>query len=206
MAFGGNTQVRSGQTSPTGDALIAFALPQAGGGGPNMVTAQPTPLAKGGIPDSGLQPIAKTPPAGAQVIEMIETHDIHFYPERFTAQPGQQVAVHLKNVEPNQVQHNFAIALPSGWVGMQGTIGAGEEGYFVFTAPMEPGDYGFWCDVGTHRFQGMIGTLTVAAAGGTPGMPRTGAGPDPALSLGMALLAVALLTLGVFVSARRRAA
>lgn len=27
MAFGGNTQVRSGQVSPTGDALIAFALP-----------------------------------------------------------------------------------------------------------------------------------------------------------------------------------
>jgi hypothetical protein len=75
----------------------------------------------------------------------------------------------------------------------------------VFTAPTEPGDYGFWCDVGSHRFQGMTGLLTVAADGGAPGMPRTGAGPDPALSLGTALLAVALLTLGVIFAARRPA-
>ena len=40
-AFGGNTQVRSGQLSPPGDALIAFALPQAGQAEPNVVTATP---------------------------------------------------------------------------------------------------------------------------------------------------------------------
>ncbi|MEZ4580885.1 MAG: PQQ-binding-like beta-propeller repeat protein [Caldilineaceae bacterium] len=40
MAFGGNTQVRSGQTSPPGDALIAFALPNQ----LNIVTTDLQPL------------------------------------------------------------------------------------------------------------------------------------------------------------------
>jgi uncharacterized cupredoxin-like copper-binding protein len=47
---------------------------------------------------------------------------------------------------------------------MEGVIPVGQEGYFVFTAPSEPGDYAFWCHVGEHKELGMEGTMTVAAS------------------------------------------
>jgi hypothetical protein len=91
-------------------------------------------------------------------------------------------------------------------VGTAGTLAAGQEGYLVFTTPMTPGSYFFWCDVGTHRFQGMAGVLDVTAGGGTgstggnqPGMPSTGAQDGYSLELKdylLALLAVALLAGG----------
>lgn len=174
MAFGGNTQVRSGQNSPTGDALIAFALPQAGAGAPNVVIAQPTQLASGDIEGPGIVPAAKSAPPDALVIKM-EAKNIHFYPDELTAKPGQKLAIYFENAEPGQVQHNLYVALPSGVVGIQGVVNASEDGYLVFTAPQEEGEYYFWCDVGTHRFQGMTGELVVSAGGGAqPGMPQTG--------------------------------
>jgi alcohol dehydrogenase (cytochrome c) len=214
MAFGGNTQVRSGQNSPTGDVVIAFALPQAGQGGPNVVTAQPKQLESGDISEAGLTPPAKSAPPDALVIE-IYTMNIHFYPDHLTARPGQKVAIHLENTEPGEVPHNFYIALPSGVVGTKGQLAAGEEGYFVFTAPDQPGEYYFWCDVGTHRFQGMNGELVVSktaqAAGATgsgvqPGMPRTGAVDTwgrAANEFLVGLAAVVLLLAGVHILRRR---
>ena len=195
MAFGGNTQVRSGQTSPPGDVLIAFALPQGGIGAPNIVTAQPTPLATGDIPDSALVEPAPSAPPDALVVE-VHAKNIHFYPDRLTVAPGQKLALHLMNMEPGQVPHNFYLALPDRVIGTKGQLDPGQEGYLVFTAPTAPGDYYFWCDVGTHRFQGMNGLLTVAAGGGAPGMPRTGAGEAAPGSLFASLLVLALLTLG----------
>ncbi len=172
MAFGGNTQVRSGQNSPPGDALIAFALPQSGQGATNIVTAQPTPVPSGDIPDSALVEPAKEAPPGATEVE-VYAHDIHFYPDHLTAKPGQKLAIKLENQEPTDIPHNFYIKLPTGVTGVKGVLRAGQEGYMILTAPTEPGDYSFWCDVGSYRFQGMVGTLTVAA-GGAPGMPHTG--------------------------------
>ena len=87
------------------------------------------------------------------------------------------------------------IQLPGGIIGTKGQLEAGQDCYLVFTAPTELGDYYFCCDVGTHHFQGMNGELTMAATGGTPGMPRTGAGAAPG-SLLISLLVIALLTGG----------
>jgi alcohol dehydrogenase (cytochrome c) len=204
MAFGGNTQVRSGQNSPPGDVLIAFALPGANPAPPNIVTAPSIPLITGDIPESAMVTPLHSAPPGALVVE-VQAHNIHFYPDHLTAAPGQKLALHLKNVEPGDVPHNFFIQLPSGVIGVKGVLNTGEDGYLVLTAPTAPGEYGFWCDVGSHRFQGMNGVLTVAAAGaGAPGMPTTGTNQPAALA--WALLAVALLTLGVVLSTRRRRA
>jgi plastocyanin len=177
MAFGGNTQVRSGQNSPVGDVLMAFALPQAAQGAPNNVTAQPTQLASGAIDEAGLTDPVSSPPPDATVVE-VHAKNIHFYPEEITARPGQKLAIHLMNMEPGLVTHNFYISLPTGVAGTKGQLDSGQEGYLVLTAPEQPGEYYFWCDVGTHRFQGMTGELVVtteAGAGQQPGMPRTGA-------------------------------
>ena len=215
MAFGGNTQVRSGQNSPTGDVLIAFALQQGGQNTPNIVTAQPTQLATGEIDESILTPPEKSAPSDAQVID-VHTENIHFYPDHLTAKAGQKLAVHLMNMEPGQVFHNFYIALPSGVIGTKGMLNSGQGGYLVFTAPQQPGEYYFWCDVGTHRFQGMTGELVVepsiaeaagpSGARSTPGMPRTESGDswDPFVrELLLGLVAVVLLVSGVHVLRRR---
>jgi quinohemoprotein ethanol dehydrogenase len=189
MAFGGNTQVRSGQNSPPGDALIAFALPQAGARQPNVVRATPQDLEQGEPPDSGQSDILKEAPVGAAEVKL-ETHDIVFNPNHFSVPPGSKVAIDLKNDEVANMKHNFFIALPSGWVGMKGEVNGGEEGYFVFTAPTQPGTYIFWCDVEGHRFVGMAGTMTVDASlaapvvgpsiAGTIELPRSGQMSDGA--------------------------
>ncbi|MGA7731785.1 MAG: PQQ-binding-like beta-propeller repeat protein [Chloroflexia bacterium] len=177
MAFGGNTQVRSGQISPVGDALIAFALPQDGVTEPNVVKAQPKQLEAGGIPQAGLIQVAMSAPPDALVVE-VTALNTHFYPNYFTAPPGRKVAIHAKNLEPNQVRHNIAIAAPGGWIGVGGALEAGQEGYVVFTTPMQPGNYTFWCDIGTHRVQGMIGQVGIGVnnppQGDTLEMPRSG--------------------------------
>ncbi|HXW00212.1 MAG TPA: cupredoxin domain-containing protein, partial [Anaerolineae bacterium] len=162
-AFGGNAQVRSGQPSPTGDALIAFALPQPGEAGPNVVRANPKQVPTGDIPESDLQATLPSPPADARVIE-IHMNQIFFYPNELTAQPSEKLALHLINSEAAGLEHNVAIALETGVTGLKETITAGEDGYFVFTAPDTPGDYTFWCNVGEHKELGMQGTLTVASA------------------------------------------
>ena len=209
MAFGGNTQVRSGQNSPPGDVLIAFALPQAGQGAPNVVSANPVQLASGDIDQSKLTDPVKSAPPDALVIDVM-AENIHFSPNHLTVKAGQKLAIHLMNMEPGQVSHNFYLAVPSGVVGTKGVLDPGQEGYLVLTAPDQPGEYYFWCDVGTHRFQGMTGELIVEAAGASgPGMPRTGA---PGAASGWAeamkdlllgIVALALLLSGIYMSRRR---
>jgi hypothetical protein len=91
--------------------------------------------------------------------------------------------VHLTNQESVGLQHNIAFDLPSGRTGMDGMLAKGEDGYFVFTAPTQPGAYQFWCDVGSHRHLGMTGTLTVQArAGSGPGLPNTGVEASPTVT------------------------
>jgi alcohol dehydrogenase (cytochrome c) len=209
MAFGGNTQVRSGQNSPPGDVLIAFALPQPNQPAAPVISAHPTQLLSGDVDQSDLTDPVKTPPAGAVIIE-VHAKNIHFYPDELTAKPGQKLAIHLMNVEPGQVSHNFYIGLPTGTYGTKGQLDPGQEGYLLLDAPDQPGEYYFWCDVGTHRFQGMNGELVVQAAGAvTPGMPSTGAGDSwgqAAHDFLLGLFAVLLLVVGIHVLRRRRTA
>jgi alcohol dehydrogenase (cytochrome c) len=162
-AFGGNAQVRSGQPSPTGDTLIAFALPQEGVSEPNFVQANPQQVPLGEIPEANLIAAMPSPPEDARVVTL-QMNALHFYPDTFTAQPGEKIAVQLINSSTDMNDHNIAFGFSTGTIGMEGVIPVGQEGYFVFTAPSEPGDYTFWCHVSEHRELGMEGTMTVAAS------------------------------------------
>ena len=159
MAFGGNREVRGNYgtaTSQLGDALVAFALPAAGQSStPNVVTANPT-LAKTGTPATF--PALMSAPPGARVVT-IDEHDYHFYPSQFTARAGEKIAVHLKNTG-KVGSIGFAVDLPTGPIGLEGNVGAGQDEYFAFTAPLQPGGYQFY-GPGDAQFYGATGVLTV---------------------------------------------
>lgn len=161
MPFGGNNQVRSNLTpgaSPTGDALIAFALPGSTAAATNVVRAQPRQVETGAIPDSAMIDRVPQAPPGATVIEMT-TSEFTFSPKQFSVQAGRQIAVHIVNtgVPPSGI----AIKLPSGPIALKGPVKPKEDAYFVFVAPDQPGDYQFFSPIGAQRFFGMTGTMTV---------------------------------------------
>src|SRR5262249_8314783 len=128
MAFGGTR-------SRNGDALIGVGLPQggAGAGAGGNGSGRPVPL--GTWSDSALQPPLDAAPPGTHVIELV-THDFSFLPESFTALAGEKIAVHIVNTGSSA--SGFTITLPTGRIGMKGTIAANKDGYFTFTAPEQP--------------------------------------------------------------------
>lgn len=166
MTLGGNNQVRSNsQSSPPGDAVIAFALPQEGEASePTVVTAEPTQIETGAVPASAMTPPVSNAPADATVVEL-ETHDFNFHPNEFTVAPGTKVAVHLVNTGVPPA--GFAIKLSTGPTALQGPVMPKEDAFFVFTAPEQPGNYEFFSPLGPQRFFGMTGTMTVAAGATT---------------------------------------
>jgi len=50
--------------------------------------------------------------------------------------------------------------LPTGPIGLEGNVGAGQDEYFAFTAPLQPGGYQFY-GPGDAQFYGATGVLTV---------------------------------------------
>lgn len=74
-----------------------------------------------------------------------------FAPNAITAKPGQTVRVTLSDVEGF---HTFVI---DGIVKQSVTTGS----VVTFVAPTAPGSYPIYCDVGSHRANGMEGTLVV---------------------------------------------
>ena len=87
-------------------------------------------------------------------------------------------------------------------------MGGGESFSGAVTLPA--GTYDIWCPVGSHRDQGMVGTLTVAGAAGggaaqTPrALPRTGEA-DTGVPVAQAGILGGLLLLGTSWFVRRRA-
>jgi quinohemoprotein ethanol dehydrogenase len=154
MAFGGNNGL---QGSTPGDALVAFALPPAGRQQPTTVDASPRQVPTGLLPDSATQPPAMSAPADARVVELV-THDTNYLPESFTALAGEKIAVRIVNTGTTGA--GFIINLPSGRTGLRATVPANQSGFFVFTAPNEPGVYEFF-GMGNARFQGMTGQMRV---------------------------------------------
>jgi uncharacterized protein (TIGR03437 family) len=163
MAFGGNNGL---QGSSPGDALIAFALPPTGRSQPMMVDASPRQVETGVLPDSATQPLADSAPPDARVIELV-THDSNFIPDSFTALAGEKIAIRIVNTG---TPAGFTINLPSGRVGLRGTVPANRDGFFTFTAPTEPGVYEFF-GAGTSRFLGMTGLMRVGPACPTTANP-----------------------------------
>jgi len=62
----------------------------------------------------------------------------------------------------------FTITLPTGRIGLNGAIAGNQSGYFVFTAPSQPGVYEFF---GSARFFGMTGEMRVGPACPTSATP-----------------------------------
>ena len=160
MAFGGNSGVRSNQTSPPGDTLIAFALPPLAAGEPRVITGNPKQVNTGDIPDSAMTPAVDKAPPDARVIE-IAAHDGTFHPDNFTVLAGEKIALHIVNVDPAGAA-GFALKLSGGPRALKGSIGPGKDGFFVFTAPAESGIVEFFSPLGTQRLMGMTGFMRVA--------------------------------------------
>lgn len=166
MPFGGNRQLRSnGQGSPVGDALIAFALPGAGGGPPNIVRADPEQVETGSIPEEAMiEPVDSVPQGAIEVT--LTTHDFSFVPNTFTVPAGKDVAIRIRNtgVPPS----GFAVMLPDGPLALKGPVMPKDEAVLVFTAPDEPGAFPFFSPLGPQKFFGMRGLMRVS-----PLCPRT---------------------------------
>ena len=142
-------------------------------------------------------------PAYAQQTVTLRASEFMFEPSSITVPAGRPVTFMVENV--GQFPHDLHIeghGVVFEVVGGGGNVAAGQSasGTTTFTTP---GTYEFWCPVGNHRDRGMVGTLTVTAAGApgapavgapaqTPGaLPRTGDAPSPApglLLLGGAVL------------------
>lgn len=90
--------------------------------------------------------------APSEVAVTMEAGNFFFSPNTITATPGQAVSVTFSK---NSGIHTFVIDE----IGAKFSIAEGET--FIFTAPSEPGEYAFYCDIGSHRSFGMEGTLIV---------------------------------------------
>jgi quinohemoprotein ethanol dehydrogenase len=161
MDFGGNADA----DFTKGDALIAFALPQSGQTQPLVVQANPVQVPTGALPDSAMQPPLTAAPPDARVVELV-AHDFAFEPRSFTALPGEKIAVQIVNTTSGGT--GFTITLPTGRIGLNGAIAGNQSGYFVFTAPSQPGVYEFF---GSARFFGMTGEMRVGPACPTSATP-----------------------------------
>ena len=86
-----------------------------------------------------------------------------FTPATVSVPAGALVHVTFSNEDPASavVQHNWVVDGIAG--AASDAIGSGEQSSFDFTAPMEAGEFAFYCSIGDHRDRGMEGTLTVTA-------------------------------------------
>lgn len=82
----------------------------------------------------------------------MEAVNFSLAPNVMTATPGEKIQITFTK---NNGFHTFVIDE----IGVKFAIKQGES--LTFTAPTTPGDYIYYCDVGSHRANGMWGTLTV---------------------------------------------
>lgn len=85
----------------------------------------------------------------------VEGGSYYFDPDVITVEAGQEVTITLNSMD---MMHDFVIDELD--VATE-VVPGGETGSVTFTAPDKPGEYEFYCSVGNHRAQGMVGTLIV---------------------------------------------
>lgn len=84
----------------------------------------------------------------------VEGGSFYYEPNEIRVKAGEPVTITLNSVD---MQHDFVIDE----LGVQSEIiPGGQSTTFTFT-PAEPGEYEFYCSVGQHRANGMVGTLIV---------------------------------------------
>lgn len=104
---------------------------------------------------------AKPNAEGVQVVN-VEVHSYYYKPSRIVVRAGQPVelVVHFKNLI---VPHNLTCDHPA--AGINVDVSAGFLSFHrvkrVRFTPKAPGEYRFYCNVGSHMMKGMTGTLVV---------------------------------------------
>ncbi len=88
----------------------------------------------------------------ADVQVSMEVANFSFTPNVIVASPGDRVSVTFAK---SSGIHTFSIDE----IGLDFAIAEGEK--LNFTAPSEPGQYPFYCSIGSHRAMGLLGTLVV---------------------------------------------
>lgn len=86
-----------------------------------------------------------------QTIQM-ESGNFFFKPNKLTAKAGERIKITFKK---NSGFHTIVIDE----IGLKATVTEGES--IIFSAPSKAGTYAFYCDIGSHRANGMKGTLVV---------------------------------------------
>jgi plastocyanin len=146
----------------------------------------------------------------AQASSTVVMREFEFLPANLRASPG-RVTFTLQNT--GQFPHNLHIEGNGMAVDVKpdSPVPGGES--FTGAVTLPAGTYDTWCPVSNHRDRGMVGTLTVAAAGAGGGaavqvpaaLPRTG-DADLGLPIAQASIATGLLLVAGGVFLRRRAA
>ena len=132
-----------------GVALAVLALLASGGCG--------TPGTKVGVQEV----TARAGSDGVQAVE-IEVHSFYFKPNRIVVEAGKPVELTLK-FKSLLTPHNLTCEHPDGGLSIDksaGILSFRRTKRSTFT-PMKPGEYEFFCGVGSHMAKGMTGTLVV---------------------------------------------
>ena len=131
-----------------------------------LLTAVAVALAAGGCATSGsklpdTEVTARANARGVQIVD-VEVHTYYFKPNRIVVKAGQPVelVIHFKSFF---VPHNFTCRHAEGGIDIDRSAGfmsfrRTKRATFNATTP---GEYDFYCDVGSHMMKGMMGTLVV---------------------------------------------
>ena len=111
----------------------------------------------------------------AQQSQTVSMTEFQFAPATLTATVGESVSWTFRN--DGQFQHEFRVQVDGQTVDAvpgDGNVMPGQDATFTYTFTT-PGSFEFWCPVGMHRERGMVGTLTVVAAGAPAAQPKPAA-------------------------------
>jgi plastocyanin len=109
---------------------------------------------------------------GASTVD-VEAGDLFFEPKEISIAPGGTINM----VNAGMLEHDFAV---DEWGGVViGPLNGGEEGSYTVPEDATPGDsFEYYCSIPGHKEAGMVGTLTIAEAGGGEGAATAAATPQ----------------------------
>ena len=123
-------------------------------------------FAAGGCGTSGAKlPVnevtAKTDSSGVQVVE-IEAHSFYFKPNRVVVQAGKPVEMTIR-FKSFFTPHNMTCEYADAGITIDKSAGfmSFKKTKEIRFTPTKPGEYAFYCGVGSHMMKGMKGTLVV---------------------------------------------
>ena len=120
----------------------------------------------------------------------VKTGEWFYEPKGITVTSSTAVSLTLEHVGSTSIPHDIVFELADGQKVASIQIRGGQTDALGFIAPVQAGEYVFYCSVGNHRSRGMEGKLTVASSGsaepspmmtdeGTPTPAATSTGVPP---------------------------